>query len=132
MNRSKAVVAALAATVCLWTLAGPVAAADGYLADRHVAREMDKRIAKGESKRSAEAAACRQCHKEATPSQPVKPAQCVSCHGDNDAVARRTAQVKPNPHYNHLGDVACTDCHRGHEAGTLMCNTCHKFKLTTP
>lgn len=122
------------AAVCaalLWAASGTAGAAD-FLADRHVAREADKRIAKGADRRSAEAAACRQCHKEATPSQPVKSAQCVSCHGDNDAVAKLTAQVKPNPHYNHLGDVACTDCHRGHEASALMCNTCHKFELNTP
>ncbi|WP_165657647.1 cytochrome c3 family protein, partial [Sutterella wadsworthensis] len=44
----------------------------------------------------------------------------------------QTAKVEPNPHYSHLGDVNCTDCHKGHKKSELMCNSCHQFDLKVP
>ena len=49
-----------------------------------------------------------------------------------EALAKQTAKDEPNPHYSHLGDVNCTDCHKGHQKSELMCNQCHQFSLQVP
>ena len=75
---------------------------------------------------------CEQCHKVKAPKAgaKVKNEQCLACHQSYDALAKRTKGLSPNPHKTHLGNVRCTDCHSGHQAGKLMCNDCHKFNLT--
>ena len=107
----------LGAALCIALLAaaGTAAAADA-LADRHIARGL----------------ACEPCHTESPPSKPVKSRQCENCHGDNDAMAEQTRDVKPNPHFTHLGEVACLECHHGHQPSRLICDSCHKFRLEVP
>ncbi|MDR0588019.1 MAG: cytochrome c3 family protein [Burkholderiales bacterium] len=75
---------------------------------------------------------CAQCHKENPPAKAVPFEKCESCHGNNDAMAKRTEKVEPNPHFNHLGDVTCTECHKNHSESVLICSNCHKFNLKTP
>ncbi len=97
------------------SVASNAMAADPMLADRHVARGV----------------ACASCHKTApTAGAVVKKDTCKACHSP-EGLAERTAKVEPNPHFNHLGDVSCTDCHKGHQAPQVMCNDCHKFNLKT-
>ena len=70
-------------------------AADKMLADRHVERGV----------------ACASCHGDKTPAPgaQVATAQCNACHTSLDAVAERTKKLDPNPHYNHLVGLDCTD-----------------------
>ncbi len=110
----KTVLNVMAAVLCGLAAAGSALAADGFTADRHAAAGMK----------------CETCHKSGTP-QPgarVKKDVCKGCH-DPAELAKKTEKLSPNPHYNHLGDVSCTDCHRGHQPSRLMCNDCHQFDL---
>ncbi|MDR1529589.1 MAG: cytochrome c3 family protein [Burkholderiales bacterium] len=84
------------------------------------------------SKHANKGIACVLCHKENPPAKTVPFEQCENCHGDNDTMAKRTEKTSPNPHYNHLGNVTCTECHRDHTESVLICDDCHKFKLKTP
>lgn len=56
--------------------------------------------------------------------------QCMKCHGDYPALVKKTARDSGiNPHYSHLGEVNCVECHKpGQEKPELMCNQCHKFE----
>ena len=72
------------------------------------------------------------CHKTAPKAgAKVKKQVCQGCHS-YEQLAKQTAKVEPNPHYSHLGDVNCTDCHKGHKKSELMCNSCHQFDLKVP
>ncbi|MGN1209377.1 MAG: cytochrome c3 family protein [Duodenibacillus sp.] len=56
--------------------------------------------------------------------------QCMKCHGTYDALAKKTAKLEPNPHFNHMGQVNCEDCHKANKAKPeLMCDSCHQFKV---
>ena len=71
----------------------------------------------------------------------VTKAQCMKCHGDYAKLAEKTMMtpmvrsrsakmLDPNPHFSHLGEVNCEDCHKADKAKPeLMCNTCHQFKV---
>ena len=89
-----------------------------FLADRHVERGV----------------ACEACHGVKTPQAgaTVETAQCNSCHKSLDEVAKRTAKLDPNPHYNHLVGLNCTECHRGHQKSVNMCASCHNIKFDVP
>ncbi|MBM6704457.1 cytochrome c3 family protein [Sutterella massiliensis] len=110
--------AALCASLLALFAAAPAGAADHFTADRHLGYGLK----------------CETCHKSAGMPQPgarVSKDTCKSCH-DPAELAKKTAKLDQNPHYNHLGDVNCTECHKGHQPSTLMCNDCHKFNLKTP
>lgn len=56
--------------------------------------------------------------------------QCMKCHGDYEKLGQQTADLVPNPHKSHLGQVNCEDCHKPNLAKpVLMCNECHQFKI---
>ena len=56
--------------------------------------------------------------------------QCMQCHGDYDKLAKQTADLVPNPHHSHLGQVNCEDCHKANlSKPVLMCNQCHNFTI---
>lgn len=58
--------------------------------------------------------------------------ECMKCHGDYKALAKATSDYVPNPHYSHMGEVNCIECHKPAEAADApqpMCNSCHKFKF---
>lgn len=56
--------------------------------------------------------------------------QCMQCHGDYEKLGQQTADLSPNPHKSHLGQVNCEDCHKADKAKpVLMCNQCHNFTI---
>ncbi len=56
--------------------------------------------------------------------------QCLKCHVSYDALAKKTENLEPNPHFSHLGAVNCEDCHKADKAKPeLMCDSCHKFTI---
>lgn len=70
---------------------------------------------------------CQACHKNQK-NKPPDSAACLNCHDSYKAVAERTAQVKPNPHDSHLGELRCTLCHSMHKPSKVYCNECHTFQ----
>lgn len=88
-----------------------------FLADRHGALNLD----------------CAQCHIENPPEQDVSTAKCFSCHGNYEYLGRLTSHMGDhNPHLSHLGDVDCSDCHKGHIPSVLACNDCHTYDMKVP
>ncbi len=120
MKASKALKAALfAATAALMAASMGASAADGFLADRHVAKGIN----------------CKMCHgpDEKNPQTPTIET-CTACHA-KDALVKKTANVKPtNPHVSpHYGsDLDCSNCHFGHAASENFCDQCHQFKFKVP
>lgn len=116
MKKMERVFTTLLAAALFGTVVSAHAADDKALADRH----------------AGYGAACQSCHKDAAPKAGAKVANeaCFVCHQNYDALAKRTAKLDPNPHYTHLGNVRCSDCHSGHASSKLMCNDCHNFSLT--
>lgn len=58
--------------------------------------------------------------------------QCLKCHGPYEKLAEKTANLDPNPHFNHMGAVNCEDCHKADKPAKqpeLMCNSCHQFTV---
>lgn len=83
-----------------------------YMADRHQGKNVG----------------CAACHGEqGAPQGDVPSATCLTCHGDEEKLAMKTAAVRPNPHDSHLGAVECTKCHRGHKSPEDACGKCHNF-----
>jgi len=75
---------------------------------------------------------CSSCHKEAPPKQAVPTVVCTGCHGDYDAIAKRSEKVEPNPHDSHEGKLDCAVCHHSHKESELYCSRCHAFGLKVP
>ena len=64
----------------------------------------------------------------ASPDGTVTKYQCLKCHVSQEDLAKKTSALEPNPHWSHLGNVNCEECHKANKAKPeLMCNTCHKF-----
>jgi hypothetical protein len=64
-------------------------------------------------------------------------AQCIACHGTNAQVSAKLKGRLKNPHIDphvsHLGDIACTACHQGHQASKAYCLGCHtNFVMPIP
>lgn len=56
--------------------------------------------------------------------------KCMQCHGDYPSLAKKTAGYEPNPHFSHMGEVNCVECHKPDQAAPqAMCNSCHKFEF---
>ncbi len=56
--------------------------------------------------------------------------QCMSCHGTYAQMAEKTANLEPNPHRSHLGQVNCEECHVPTAAKPqVMCMQCHQFDI---
>ncbi len=113
MNRK---ILSSAAIVCGLLFTGLVYSADApALADRHVQMGLK----------------CDACHGSQTPAPGAKVGndKCLACHQSYEALAQKTEKLDPNPHYTHLGNVRCSDCHAGHQKPQLMCNDCHQFDL---
>jgi fumarate reductase flavoprotein subunit len=81
-----------------------------FTADRHRARGLE----------------CASCHGGGE-KKPVGGAQCLTCHESIEEVAKKTADIEPNPHDNHetVGGLDCTDCHKGHKQDVVLCRQCH-------
>ena len=68
---------------------------------------------------------CLSCHAEGA-KKAVESDQCLTCHESFQAVAKRTKDLNPNPHDNHITQNAeCTQCHHGHKADDNVCMSCH-------
>jgi hypothetical protein len=53
-------------------------------------------------------------------------AQCRTCHGGFEQVAlTHKGPSWLNPHASHLGNIACTACHNGHQESKAYCLNCH-------
>ena len=82
--------------------------------------------------------ACTQCHGKELPKpdDAVENARCLACHGPMDKLAQKTEPKDfkdRNPHKSHLGDIACTVCHKGHGESKVYCLSCHqKFQMKIP
>jgi len=73
---------------------------------------------------------CFDCHQEEKPTKKaVASDSCMTCHGDYPAMKALTKDVKPNPHDSHLGEIACTECHRQHQPPVVKCLECHEGKF---
>lgn len=78
---------------------------------------------------------CANCHgKELpVPDATVENKKCLECHGPMDQLAKKTEPTEfkdRNPHKSHLGDVACTVCHKAHSESKVYCLSCHqKFEM---
>ena len=81
---------------------------------------------------------CLACHEKQLPMKgdSVENERCLSCHGSLEDLAARSAPKDfpdRNPHKSHLGDIACTACHKGHQPSTVYCLGCHKkFEMKIP
>jgi hypothetical protein len=81
---------------------------------------------------------CSGCHGGAVPKEndTVDNGRCLSCHGPIEILAAKTAPKDfpdRNPHKSHLGDIACTVCHKSHEVSEVYCLSCHvKFNMKIP
>ena len=69
---------------------------------------------------------CASCHGGGE-KKPVSGAQCLTCHESIEEVAKKTADIEPNPHDNHetVGGLDCTECHKGHKQDVVLCRQCH-------
>lgn len=116
MLNTKQLLSALLAAGVL-ALSGSAGAAD-FLADRHGARGVE----------------CKTCHQTATPAPGavVSSKACDGCHGGLDKVAERTKDMVPNPHYNHLINTDCQECHKGHQPSQNLCGSCHNLEWKVP
>ncbi|MEN6464405.1 MAG: cytochrome c3 family protein [Syntrophaceae bacterium] len=88
-----------------------------FLADRHKDRGME----------------CSACHKESPPQKAVPSEVCKGCH-DEEKLAMKSAEKfgRQNPHDNHLGAIACEQCHHGHKPSVDACAKCHQFGFKVP
>lgn len=81
---------------------------------------------------------CSQCHGKGLPKpdETVENSKCLACHGPMDALALKTEPKDfkgRNPHRSHLGDIACTICHKGHMEPKVFCLDCHRnFVMKIP
>jgi DNA-directed RNA polymerase subunit RPC12/RpoP len=79
--------------------------------------------------------ACTQCHGKGLPKpdDTVENGRCLTCHGPMDKLAQKTEPKDfkdRNPHKSHLGEIACTVCHKGHGESKVYCLDCHRnFKM---
>lgn len=87
------------------------------------------------SKHADKGITCVDCHGKAAKKEAVPMRKCLSCHGDTQELAAKTAKVKPtNPHENrHFGTEAdCNRCHHEHAVSENLCLPCHKFAFKVP
>ncbi|MDR3670721.1 MAG: cytochrome c3 family protein [Holophaga sp.] len=81
---------------------------------------------------------CSGCHGATFPMKgdTVENEACLACHGSYEALAEKSRVKDPkglNPHKSHLGVIACTVCHFGHQKSVVYCRDCHpKTTLAIP
>jgi fumarate reductase flavoprotein subunit len=76
---------------------------------------------------------CDACHTESPPKAAATTAACIKCHGNYEAIAKRTEEVTPhNPHESHQGELECGECHHVHKPSEDFCTQCHQFGFKVP
>jgi Cytochrome c3 len=73
---------------------------------------------------------CAQCHQEKPPARSPSSNVCLTCHGDQQALAKKTEGASPNPHaapHATPGETqVCTECHHVHRPSEVTCTSCHR------
>lgn len=73
---------------------------------------------------------CAGCHGKNLPKldDTVENPRCIACHPMDKLVEKTAPKDFPdrNPHKSHLGDIACTVCHKAHSASKTYCLDCHR------
>ncbi len=109
--------------------------------DMDLLREIYSTLAKDEYTAKLHAnrgVACSSCHGKALPKpdDTVENARCLTCHGPLEKLASKTEPKDfkdRNPHKSHLGEIACTVCHKAHGPSKVYCLDCHtKFQMKIP
>lgn len=78
---------------------------------------------------------CAGCHGPGVPAAgaEIGNERCLACHGPMERLVEKTKPAQfadRNPHHSHLGEIACTVCHKAHEASVVYCLDCHrKFEM---
>ena len=80
---------------------------------------------------------CTSCHLNENPQAVprVESEKCIACHGDLKKVSetiKKKKAVDPDPHWNHMIDIACSDCHKEHRPGVNICEDCHNLEYKVP
>jgi len=76
---------------------------------------------------------CSACHKESPPQKAVPSEVCKSCHKEEDLAMKSAEKFgRQNPHDNHLGAIACEQCHHAHKPSVDACAKCHTFGFKVP
>lgn len=81
---------------------------------------------------------CMGCHGKVLPVEgdSVENSRCLDCHGPMDQLANKSEPKDfkdRNPHKSHLGDIACTVCHKSHTESNVYCLGCHRtFQMKIP
>jgi hypothetical protein len=83
------------------------------------------------SKHLATGLQCQTCHNPFPPVGAPEAKICLACHGGSYAGVAKLVKSDPNPHQSHLGEVACADCHHGHEPFEFKCSQCHADMTNT-
>ncbi|MEG1832639.1 MAG: cytochrome c3 family protein [Burkholderiaceae bacterium] len=81
---------------------------------------------------TAKGVACAQCHAEKKSQKAVNTSTCLTCHGSHEALAAKTKAKDPNPHFTHMGDMNCKECHNIHKPSVNQCATCHTIPMQVP
>lgn len=78
---------------------------------------------------------CSACHGNLLPEKgdTVENERCLACHGPMEKIVAKSTPkdfADRNPHKSHLGEIACTVCHKAHEPSVVYCLDCHRlFKM---
>ncbi|PKU26113.1 cytochrome c3 family protein [Telmatospirillum siberiense] len=109
----------------LCTLLGLVLAASAAFAGQSKSFTSDQPPFTADLHKSA-GVSCVDCHGEGK-KQSVDTDQCLECHKSFEKIAKKTADMTPNPHDNHLtkSSAECNQCHQGHKANENICVKCH-------
>ena len=80
---------------------------------------------------------CESCHLSADPAKNsrVESEKCIQCHGDLKKISETIKAKKlidPDPHWNHMIDIQCWECHKEHKPGVNMCSRCHNLDFKVP
>lgn len=106
------------AVLALVTLTGLPFAQEPFLADRHTAKNIP----------------CSACHGKDKPTadDEVASEACLKCHSRDAIVEKYASAGERNPHKNHLGEIDCALCHKGHSKSEAYCMQCHKSNFQMP
>ncbi len=117
MSRRKVLVSSLAMLALAWMLIFNVSAQE---ADATSAASVSEYLADNHGDFG-----CASCHPDGEGSE-VDNGACLKCHGSQEALKEKTADMQINPHdAPHFGMDSCATCHHGHAEFENVCLTCH-------
>lgn len=98
----------------------------GFIASVGYAQDMSDQFLAG--KHAKQGLQCNACHGDKMSSEVDYEKTCLGCHKQEDIEKRSeklVATLGRNPHKGHYPDLACTECHKGHEEDQNFCENCH-------